>query len=76
MSCTKPNCDCAEKEMEAQGTECIKSYPCLGSSRMVEELKRMTVQMNGGTATFTKQPTEEQIKLIQELMDRAKEQLK
>jgi succinate dehydrogenase/fumarate reductase flavoprotein subunit len=41
MNCTKPNCDCAEKEMEAQGTECIKSYPCLGNSPMKEHYKHL-----------------------------------
>jgi succinate dehydrogenase/fumarate reductase flavoprotein subunit len=41
MNCTKPNCDCAEKEKEAQGTECIKSYPCLGNSPMKEHYKHL-----------------------------------
>jgi hypothetical protein len=76
MKCNKPNCDCIEKEIEKQGTELIQSYPCLGVPEEIEDLKRMTIQMNGGTATFTKQPTEEQLRLVQELMDKAKEQLK
>lgn len=29
--CTKPNCDCVEKEMERMGQKGIKSYPCLKS---------------------------------------------
>lgn len=38
--CTKPNCDCAEKEMIKQGTEFIKSYPCLVQST-VSELEKV-----------------------------------
>jgi hypothetical protein len=37
--CTKPNCDCAEKEMIKQGTECIKDYPCLNADTSANELK-------------------------------------
>lgn len=36
--CTKPNCDCAEKEMEKQGTELIKNYPCLKPDTRFDEL--------------------------------------
>ena len=37
--CTKPNCDCAEKEMQKQGTELIKSYPCLNVDLGCDELQ-------------------------------------
>jgi len=29
VRCTKPNCDCLDKAMEANGGNGVKSYPCL-----------------------------------------------
>lgn len=37
--CTKPNCHCAEYEMNRQGTEFIKNYPCLGIKLDADQLK-------------------------------------
>lgn len=38
--CTKPHCNCAEIEIEKQGTEAIKSYPCLKSDTSADEIKK------------------------------------
>lgn len=39
-SCTKPNCDCVEKAIEANGGNDVKSYPCLHSNaHEAEKLK-------------------------------------
>lgn len=44
-TCIKPNCKCAEIEMEKQGTENIKSYPCLADmSKDIESLKTTPTQ--------------------------------
>lgn len=44
QSCTKPNCNCAEKEMIKQGTELIKNYPCLNADTNFGELKTPKVK--------------------------------
>lgn len=38
--CTKPNCNCAEMEMKKQGSDLIKSYPCLKGRSDIDEVKR------------------------------------
>jgi hypothetical protein len=47
MKCTKPNCDCAEKEMIKQGTELIKNYPCLCIEEDSEKIKEKVVDSKG-----------------------------
>jgi len=38
-NCTKPNCNCIDAEIKKQGTELIKSYPCLKSAFGSDEVE-------------------------------------
>lgn len=55
--CLKPNCDCIEKEMQKQGTECIKSYPCLYATTGAEELKSALTRASEAETVEEEGPT-------------------
>lgn len=38
--CTKPHCNCIDVEMEKQGTELIKNYPCLAETDDFDAIKQ------------------------------------